>query len=185
VTVCEAIQHAHDIGIVHGDPKPSTVLIDDKGKPWLFDWGMSRVIDPEQLKQVTNEWLESTSQQVRTILLKQMTTGVVAGTPVFMSPEQARGEGVDRQTDVYVLGATLFHLLTGRPPYSTEMLHNEPFAKVFEKIGSAQFPAPRSLDRAIPRKLERICLKAMAAHREDRYHRASDIADAVGSWLGR
>jgi serine/threonine protein kinase len=181
VEVCKAIQHAHDIGVVHGDPKPSNVLVDKAGKPWLFDWGLSRVVNPQRLREFAGDWIDSTSESVRNVLFEQMLQGQAVGTPAFMSPEQARGEGIDEKTDVFVLGATLFHILTGQPPYSSEEIRGD----FFEKIRFGQFALPRTINRAIPRRLETICMKAMAVNRDDRFDRASDIAVAVLSWLGR
>jgi serine/threonine-protein kinase len=166
---------------VHGDPKPSNVLVDEAGTPWLLDLGQSEVADPHRLQKSAGDWLEATSQNVQDVLYQRLPKGQVAGTPAFMSPEQARGEGLDEKTDIYVLGATLFYILTGQLAHGSQMGVGE----LLRTIASRAPTRPRAIDRKIPRKLEYICLKAMAPDRGDRYARASDIGQAVGSWLAR
>jgi len=157
-TIAEAVHYAHERGILHRDLKPSNVLIDDLDRPRITDFGLAK-----RLRQDAN----------------LTTTGQVLGSPNFMPPEQAspdRGP-VGPASDVYSLGAILYHLLTGRPPFlagSAEetlnrLLHTEPVA-------------PRLLNPAVPRDLETICLKCLEKEPHRRYTKAQALAEDVGRW---
>src|SRR5205823_3975777 len=134
--VADALQYAHERGVVHRDVKPSNILFDTAGKPHLVDFGLAK-------------------REAGEITMTE--DGQILGTPAYMSPEQARGEAhkVGGRSDVYSLGVVLYRLLTGELPFrgNTRMLlhqvlHDEP-------------RPPRKLDNHIPRDLETICLKAM------------------------
>jgi serine/threonine protein kinase len=96
-----------------------------------------------------------------------------------MSPEQARGATIDPRSDIFVLGASLFTILTGSAPYTGDTA-----AEVLTKAAKGQVHPPRSLDRHIPRLLNAICLKAMASNREDRYQSSRELGNEVRKWLG-
>jgi len=154
----DALQYAHDRGVIHRDVKPSNILFDVEGKPHLADFGLAK-------------------REAGEITMTQ--EGEILGTPAYMSPEQARGESqkVDRRGDVYSLGVILYRLLTGELPFrgNTRMLlhqilHDEP-------------RPPRKLNDIIPRDLNTICLKAMAKEPAGRYASASDFGDDLRRWL--
>ncbi len=151
--VARAVDHLHSQGIVHRDLKPSNILLDDDGAPYVTDFGLAKVFG----------------------LGSEMTaTGVIAGTPSYMAPEQASGHGADvgPMADVYSLGAILYELLTGRPPFCEE----NPLETLMGVLGRE--PAlPRQLNPRIPRQLELICLKCLAKSPEDRYASADALAD--------
>jgi WD40 repeat protein len=148
----EALQHAHERGVIHRDIKPSNLLLDGEGVLWVADFGLARRAADSSMTQ----------------------SGAVVGTPRYMSPEQAEGgrRGVDHRSDVYSLGATLYELLTGRPPFSGATAVDV----LLQVIGNDPVP-PRRINRAVPLDLETLTLRAMAKHPEDRYQTAGELAD--------
>ena len=155
--VAAGLAAVHAAGLVHRDVKPSNVVLGDDGTPRLVDFGLA-------------------------VALGSDTAGIRSGSPAYMAPEQARGEWarVDPRTDVFGLGAMLYELLTGRPPYQ-----GETFRSVLSQAESCQFPAPRQLRPSIPPSLEQICLPAMSAAPERRYASAAELQQALGRWRRR
>ena len=156
VTVAEALHHAHKQGLVHRDVKPGNILLDPTGKPFVVDFGLA-------LKE------ENVGKGPR-----------YAGTPRYMSPEQAWGEGhrVDGRSDIFSLGVVYYELLVGRPPFLGETKE-----ALREQITSQEARPPRQLDEQIPRELDRICLKALAKRASERYSTARDMADDLRFFL--
>ncbi|HXP60566.1 MAG TPA: tetratricopeptide repeat protein [Dongiaceae bacterium] len=155
-TVAEAIQYAHESGVLHRDLKPSNVLIDPFDQPRVTDFGLARNLAGDS---------------------GLTETGQVLGAPSFIPPEQAAGrkQDVGRHSDVYALGAILYHLLTGRPPFAAETL-----AATLAQVLNNEPAAPRSLNASIPRDLETICLKCLEKDPHRRYLTAKDFADELG-----
>jgi serine/threonine-protein kinase len=151
--VARAVDHLHQHQIVHRDLKPSNILVDSQGQPFVTDFGLAKVF---------------TSDSNRTA------TGVIAGTPSYMSPEQAAGrtDEVGPASDVYSLGAILYELLTGKPPFHEE----NPLDTVMQVL-SCDPVLPRRLNRRIPRPLQLICLKCLAKRPEERYPSARVLAE--------
>ena len=141
--------------------KPANVIVDERGRPHLTDFGLARRIDVDS--ELTGE-------------------GTVLGTPAYMSPEQAAGRAneADGRSDIYSLGVVLYELLTGRRP--ADVPSNTPLWKLDYRTPP---PTPHSVDRAIPHALDRVCMKALALNPDDRYQHAAAFAHALDDWLGR
>jgi tetratricopeptide (TPR) repeat protein/tRNA A-37 threonylcarbamoyl transferase component Bud32 len=153
----DGLHAAHQAGLVHRDVKPGNLLLDAAtGRVKLTDFGLAR--STELSSGVTQE-------------------GMVVGTPAYMSPEQARGAAADPRSDVYSLGATLYEMLTGAPPF-----HGAPHL-VLRQVLTEEPRRPRRLNDAIPRDLETICLKALAKEPERRYRTAGELADDLRRFL--
>jgi WD40 repeat protein/serine/threonine protein kinase len=154
----EALEHAHQRGVVHRDVKPSNLMLDGTGKVWVADFGLARVGADGGLTG----------------------TGDVIGTLRYMSPEQATAKHglVDHRTDVYGLGATLYELLAGRPAFEGD----NP-ADLLPRVVLDEPAPPRSSDRGIPADLETITLKALAKEPAERYATAQELADDLRRWL--
>jgi len=152
-TVARAVDHLHQQGIVHRDLKPLNILLDSAAQPHVTDFGLAKVFTPDS---------EITA------------TGVIAGSPPYMAPEQAAGRSSDvgPATDVYSLGAILYELLTGRPPFRRE----NPLDTLMDVLGREPM-LPRRLNPRVPRGLELICLKCLAKSPGDRYSSAGALAD--------
>lgn len=149
--IADGLHAAHELGIIHRDVKPSNLIIDENGKPWITDFGLARIQNNGDLTQ----------------------SGDVIGTMRYMSPEQARGESaiVDGRTDVYSLGATLYEMLTGTPAHD-----GEDSAKILRQIDEGDVTPLRRRCPHLPRDLETVIDKAMAGCRDKRYETARAFA---------
>jgi serine/threonine protein kinase len=157
----EALQHAHHRGVIHRDVKPSNLILDQEGRVWLTDFGLARRIDDASLSM----------------------TGLLIGTPRYMSPEQAAASKnrVDHRTDLFSLGTTFYELLSGRPAFQGGSSHD-----VIREILTNDPPSIRSLNPSVPRDLETIILKCMAKEPDERYRSAAELtADLRAQIEGR
>src|SRR5262249_55841455 len=158
VQAAEALEHAHQQGVIHRDVKPSNLMLDGRGHLWVTDFGLARVHgEPGQTQ-----------------------TGDVVGTLRYMSPEQALGrrEQVDHRTDIYSLGCTLYELLTLQPAFP-----GCDRQEVLRRVIAEEPAAPRRLDRSVAAELEVIVLKAMAKAPEERYATAQELAEDLQRFL--
>jgi predicted Ser/Thr protein kinase len=163
--VALAVHHAHEHGILHRDLKPKNVLIDGQGRPYVTDFGMAKWVRKEP-------GLSSSS-------------GTVVGTPSYMSPEQARGsKDLDRRTDVYALGAMLYEILTGRPPFRGESSIVALMKVIQEPVPPPSSVSPEWAATPLDKSVESVCMKAMAKRPEERYATALEFAEALSRWLG-
>jgi serine/threonine protein kinase len=155
-TVAEAIHYAHKKGLVHRDIKPGNILIDRNGQPHVVDFGLA---------------------------LREENIGEgpkYAGTPSYMSPEQARGEGhrVDGRSDIFSLGVVLYQLLAGRRPFTGETR-----TELLEQVTNREAKPLRQYDEKLPKELARICHKAMAKRATERYSSAFDLSEDLRLFL--
>ncbi len=157
IAVSEAVQYAHEIGVIHRDLKPANILLDSQSRPRITDFGLARQLAEDS--SITR-------------------TGQVLGTPSYMSPEQAEGQAeVGTATDIYALGAVLYAMLTGRPPFAADSAIDTLSQVVRDD------PVPlRKLNPKIPRDLETICLKCLAKNPARRYPSAGHCADDLRRW---
>jgi formylglycine-generating enzyme required for sulfatase activity/tRNA A-37 threonylcarbamoyl transferase component Bud32 len=171
---CNAVEYAHSRGVLHRDLKPGNVMVGKYGETLVVDWGLAKVLDRPEAE-TTEGPLRSASGD------SGMTqTGATLGTPAFMSPEQAAGlvDVLGPPSDVYSLGATLYALLTGRPPFA-----DADAGAVLRRVQRGEFPRPRQVNRRVAQALEAVCLKAMALRPEERYPSPKALAGDVEHWL--
>jgi tRNA A-37 threonylcarbamoyl transferase component Bud32 len=155
--LAEGVAAVHEHGLIHRDIKPANVILGDDGRPRLVDFGVAAHLGSERLREL-------------------------GGTPSYMAPEQAsrEPERIDFRTDVFGLGAVLYKLLTDSPPHTGPDL-----PAVLEQASAGRITPPRQLSSRVPRGLERICWKAMAANPKERYGRAAEFQSALRWWRWR
>ncbi len=193
VDVCNALAYAHSRGVIHRDVKPANILLGPYGETLVVDWGLAKIVgssehsDPPPLVGQPRVAIDEAEQEATFRPSSggssaETLPGRAVGTPAFMSPEQARGalEELGPASDIYSLGATLFHLLTGRLPFNAE---GAPLAEILQKVERGDLRHPRSIDPGVPRALEAVCLKAMALRPEDRYPSMTAFARDLERWI--
>jgi eukaryotic-like serine/threonine-protein kinase len=176
VDVCNTVAYANSRGVLHRDLKPGNIILDDFGETLVVDWGLAKTGTVE---------VDAASDGVKLPPVSTSNTpdtraGTAMGTPGFMSPEQVSGllRELGPASDVYSLGATLYCLLTGKPPFDEP---NQPIMK--RKVCAGDFPPPRQIKSTVPIALDAICLKAMAVSQEGRYASAKALGDDIERWL--
>ncbi len=157
--IARAIDHAHQRGILHRDLKPANILIDERGEPMVADFGLAL------------------REGAETVLTR---SGVLPGTPAYMSPEQVNSarEGVTRATDIHGLGGVLYALLTGRAPFGGRTQW-----EILDRVRTTTPTRPRQFRRSLDRDLETICLKCLEKEPARRYASAADLADDLDRWF--
>jgi serine/threonine protein kinase/tetratricopeptide (TPR) repeat protein len=198
VAVCNTVAYAHSRGVLHRDLKPSNVVLGDYGEVIVLDWGLAKELAPNDTTPCPSEnvgpvgrsgpeatpasqYLPSSDQRPAPGGESDETRqGQVLGTPAYMAPEQAEGrlDLLSCATDVYGLGAILYVILTGRPPFICEdkstllrqVIHEDP-------------ARPRTVTDDVPAALESVCLKALSKYSADRYASARELAAEVQRWL--
>ncbi|MBL8134949.1 MAG: protein kinase [Anaerolineae bacterium] len=151
--VAAALDYAHDRNVLHRDVKPSNILLDEQGTPYLSDFGLARVTHAP----------DSTISE-----------GMLLGTPYYIAPEQVLGHGVDRRADNYSLGVVLYEMLTGRVPFSA----GTPYT-ILQNHVHTDLPRPRLVNPNIPDSVEAVLLRALAKDREQRFDRAGELIAAM------
>jgi serine/threonine-protein kinase len=175
VGVCNAVAYAHSRGVLHRDLKPQNVVLGDYGEVIVLDWGLARL-----LGQADGETQEAPLPILADGAAQETVQGQVLGTPAYMAPEQAEGrlDQLGPATDVYGLGAILYEVLCGKPPFP-----GGETTAVLRRVIHEPPPRPRQLAAGTPRALEAVCLKALAKEPARRYGTAGELAGEVRHWL--
>jgi len=162
-TVCLAVQHAHQRGVIHRDLKPSNILVTEDGQPHVLDFGLAKALLADDAG------------------LTISMDGDVTGTPAYMSPEQAAGStaAIDTRSDVYSLGVILCRLLTGKFPHE----HSSTRYEMLRRTAEEEPRRPRELSEQVDRELEAVLMKALARDPDERYTSAGDLARDIGNYL--
>lgn len=170
--LCQAIAYAHSRGVVHRDIKPENVMIGEFGETVVLDWGMAKVTGADG-EEETGRPLFAQSTGDLTV------DGSFCGTPLFMSPEQALGRvrEVDERSDVWALGAVLYTILSGRPPFQGKTL-----VEILGQVKSAKVLPLRSVDPCIPAELAAVVQRALSPTQRDRYANARELAREIQAY---
>jgi serine/threonine protein kinase len=158
IDICEAVNYAHQRGMIHRDIKPANLMLTVTGQAILMDFGIAKIVGGQ----------------------RHTATGAVVGTAMYMSPEQIKGEHPDRRSDIYSLGVTLFEMVSGRPPFEADSAMTLMMMHVNDPV-----PDPRTLNPDVPDDLVTVIDKALAKDPNDRYQTAAQMAAALRNILGR
>ena len=183
VTVCNTMDFAHEKGVLHRDLKPSNIMVADKGRTLVLDWGCAKRIG--QSDEISADGVETGTLNVGTLNINDTRDGVVLGTPAFMSPEQAAGKirELSPASDVFSLGACLFRLLTNKVALENTSTSPDELTEVLAGIQAGDFHKVNDIDLRVPKPLAAICHKAMELEPKNRYASAGDLARDLESFL--
>jgi tRNA A-37 threonylcarbamoyl transferase component Bud32 len=183
VSVCQTLQYAHDRGVVHRDLKPANIMVGNYGETLVVDWGLAKILgrpdDPAGSASQAGDSQVGASQPSSSPSETQQ--GDILGTPAYMSPEQAAGkiDEISAATDVYALGATLYHLLTGQNPLVATGQLKSPL----ERVRQGDIVPAAQVKPGLPPALAAICAHAMRREATARYASASELAADLERWL--
>ncbi|MBW2138797.1 MAG: CHASE2 domain-containing protein [Deltaproteobacteria bacterium] len=152
-----ALNYAHSQGVIHRDIKPANIMLLKSGKVKVTDFGIAKAVSSSETK-----------------------SGIILGTPNYMSPEQINGQKIDGRSDIFSLGIVLFQLLTGQLPF-----HGESLTNLFYQITQVKHPSPRSINPKVPRPLEQIVDRALAKDPNDRFQRAEAFAKYLRALINK
>ncbi len=175
--VAQTLAYAHSQGVVHRDIKPDNIIIGVHGESFVLDWGIAKVRGLANISSSGGDGSKHGSKSsAKRVDSASTQHGQVIGTPAYMAPEQAAGavDRIDERTDVFALGAILFHILSGQEPYQGTKLH-----EVLAKAKEAKLPDLEKVASEAPRQLREICRKATQKNPQERYSSAGELADAL------
>jgi serine/threonine protein kinase len=156
--ICDAVDYAHQRGMIHRDIKPANLMLNTLGQAILMDFGIAKIVGSQ----------------------RHTATGAVVGTAMYMSPEQIKGEQPDRRTDIYSLGVTLFEMVSGRPPFEADSAMTLMMMHMHDPV-----PNVKNLNPDVPDGLVSVINKALAKEPNDRYQTAAQMAAALRNVLGQ
>jgi tetratricopeptide (TPR) repeat protein/tRNA A-37 threonylcarbamoyl transferase component Bud32 len=173
--VCNAIGYAHSRGVLHRDIKPGNVIVGKHGETLVVDWGLAKATGKSDPSAGERTLLPSSASGSSETL-----PGSALGTPAYMSPEQADGnlEALGPRSDVFSLGATLYCLLTGRPP-----VEGDDIGSVLRAVQRGEFAPPRQVEPSIDPALAAVCQKAMALQPAHRYATPKELVEEIERWM--
>ena len=166
--VARALGEAHAHGVIHRDIKPSNVIINNRGVVKVLDFGLAKYLDAETV--------QSADPDARTLLATHTESGVILGTPLYLSPEQAMGGSVDARSDLFSVGAVLYEAIAGRPPFS-----GSGTVEIAAKVIHVNPQPPSAYNPRVSPELDRISLKALAKRPEERFQSASEFISDLNS----
>ena len=166
--IAAALVEAHARGVIHRDIKPSNIMFDDKGQVKVLDFGLA--------KQLNKDAVASAAPEARTLLSTETRSGVILGTPAYLSPEQATGDAVDGRSDLFALGTLLYESITGRTPFA-----GNSFIEIAANVLHVEPKSPSKLNSLIPRELDFITMKALSKKPAKRYQTAKELISDLNS----
>jgi serine/threonine protein kinase len=187
IDVCNAMEYAHSRGVLHRDLKPANIMLGKFGETLVVDWGLAKIVTPgsvtvtaetRNIAGMETDELPVTASSSEGAAPTQM--GAAMGTPQFMSPEQAAGrvDLLGPPSDVYSLGATLYYLLTGKPPFNQSSV-----AAILQAVQTGDFQPPRQVNPQVGQALDAVCRRAMALSPADRYRSPRELIDDLERWM--
>ena len=187
--VCDATAFAHSKGIIHRDIKPENIMVGDYGEVLLVDWGLAKREKDYEAPEPTRPKRSFFSRREAVMSPKKTRFGVIKGTPAFMAPEQAQGlsDKIDKRSDIFLLGATLYSLTTYMAPFDLddECESEDDIYRIMERAENCIFtkPSQRNPKVRVSQELEEIILKAMAKNPDDRYQSVEDLSKDIDQLL--
>ena len=182
IVACQAIHYAHGRGVIHRDLKPHNIMLGRYGETVVVDWGLAKSLDAPStaIAAAGPDPGESRLHMAAADASDRTMAGSLVGTPAYMSPEQAAGrtDAIGPESDIYSLGATLYHVLAGQAAF-----HGTDLGQVLHDVRAGRYPAARAIQPRVPRNLASIATKAMATDPATRYASAAALADDIENWL--